>query len=190
MTMLEAVLATVVVGWMAVLSLVVVLLVRQTSLLTVRVTAASNRLELDNDGPRIGSKVDSAILRAPLSPSTTFVVVMSATCKPCHELVEGVEPQAWPSRMIAVLTGPPAAARDLARRLPTDTKLLIDDEARDAAGHLGISSLPFGVLVQDDVVIDKGYLSNRVDLDRLLKRSDGFRESSLLNSIGGNGLGR
>ena len=43
--------------WLGVLTLVLVLLVRQVGLLTVRLSVAGEAASLDNDGPEIGSSV-------------------------------------------------------------------------------------------------------------------------------------
>jgi hypothetical protein len=190
MTTLELLLTVLITVWMGLLTLVVVLLVRQMSLLTVRVSAASNRAELENDGPAIGSQLHERI-RATVNGAgvPTLIMVMSATCKPCHDLVDSIDPRSWPTQTLAVITGPDGSAGDLARQMPANARLLTGNEARDAAGLLAISSLPFGLLVQDGMVFDKGYLSNRVDLERLLHRVSHPHEFAQQASVGGNSVG-
>jgi len=52
--------------WLGVLTLVVVLLVRQIGLLTVRLSVADRALSVDNDGPEVGSSVPEDVALATL----------------------------------------------------------------------------------------------------------------------------
>jgi Na+/H+ antiporter NhaB len=48
-------------AWLGALTLIVVLLVRQIGLLTVRLNVASQALSLDDDGPEVGSSVPEEV---------------------------------------------------------------------------------------------------------------------------------
>src|SRR5918993_3054717 len=75
--------------WLGVLTLVVVLLVRQIGLLTVRLSVAGEATSLDNDGPEIGSSVpeDVAVVLPDQAEEHAYLLLISSTCLPCWELV-------------------------------------------------------------------------------------------------------
>lgn len=83
--------------WLGVLTLVVILTVRQIALLTVRLsTTAINTLPIttddnfsvNDDGPEVGSKIPEELISvlSELGQDRFYVLLVSSTCAPCREL--------------------------------------------------------------------------------------------------------
>jgi hypothetical protein len=77
--------------WLGVLSLVVVLLVRQIGLLTLRfdqVDLADPPFKPEGDGPELGDAVPPDVIAAlpELATEPTYLLLLSATCTSCREL--------------------------------------------------------------------------------------------------------
>jgi hypothetical protein len=145
--------------WLGVLSLVVVLLVRQIGLLTVRLSAASQTLSLENDGPEIGSKVPEEVSSAlPGLEEHAYLLLISATCTPCRELVADISERHFEQAIVALVPGREELADELASLLPSGIRAVLDPEATRLAEALKIDSTPFVVEVRSWTVTRKVYL--------------------------------
>lgn len=158
--------------WLAILSLVMVLVIRQIGLLTVRFDLAGSSFSLANDGPPVGSELPQPVTVAlPLvEHGATYLVLASAGCKPCRELVEGLTKERVPTgaRIIALIPGPAELASDLVAMLPSGMQSVRDPVAGDLAAVLQIQSAPFAVYTQDGKVVGKTYLHSAADLLRFI----------------------
>ncbi len=90
--------------WLGVLTLVVVLLVRQIGLLTVRLSVASQAFSLDDDGPEVGIDLPEEVTSVlpELKEGRAYLLLISAGCTPCRELVADLDGtvssrESWPS---------------------------------------------------------------------------------------------
>src|SRR5215211_1451254 len=149
--------------WLGVLSFVVVLLVRQIGLLTVRLSVASQALSVDNDGPEVGSKVpdEVAAVLPNLEGERAYLLLLSATCAPCRELVSDVGERHFEQNIVALVPGDEQMAAELASLFPSGMQAVPDPDATRLAEVLGISSTPFILEVdQNGVVTRKAYLYN------------------------------
>jgi hypothetical protein len=146
--------------WLGVLSLVVVLLVRQIGLLTVRLSVASQALSLDNDGPEVGSKLPDEVVSAlpALEGERAYVVLLSATCDPCRELVSDIGERHFEQTIVALVPGREQMAGELASLLPSGMQAVLDPEASRLAEALKIHSTPFALETADGTVTRKAYL--------------------------------
>jgi hypothetical protein len=144
--------------WLGVLSLVVVLLVRQIGLLTVRLSVASQALSLDNDGPEIGSKVPEEVASAlsDLEKEHAYLLLISAT--PCRELVADISDRHFEQTIVALVPGSEELADELASLLPPGIRAVLDPEATRLAGAMKIESTPFALEVRSGTVTRKAYL--------------------------------
>ena len=148
-------------AWLGVLSLVVVLLVRQIGLLTVRLSVASQALSLDNDGPQVGSKVPDELVSALpslLEDERAYVLLLSATCDPCRELVSEIGERHFEQTIVALVPGREEMAGELASLLPSGMQTVTDPEATRLAEVLRISSTPFALELEKGTVTRKAYL--------------------------------
>jgi hypothetical protein len=146
--------------WLGILTLVVVLLVRQIGLLTVRLSVASQALSLANDGPKVGSKVPEEVASAlpDVEGERGYVLLISATCAPCPELVADIRQRDFEQTIIALVPGREELADELVALLPPGIRAVRDPEATRLAGALDIRSTPFAVEVERGTVTRKAYL--------------------------------
>jgi hypothetical protein len=147
--------------WLAVLTLVVILLVRQIGLLTVRLSVVGRQApDLHNDGPEVGSSVPEEVASAlpEVRSERACVVLISAGCTPCRELAAGVRRHDFELTVVALVPGHEELADELAALLPPGVRVVRDPEAHTLAQALTISSTPFAVEVERGVVTKKAYL--------------------------------
>jgi hypothetical protein len=147
--------------WLAILTLVVVLLVRQIALLTVRLSVVGRQSpNLDNDGPEVGSAVPEEVAFAlpEVGGERAYVLLISANCSPCRELVAGIRRHDFEQTIVALLPGSEELADELVDLLPPGVLAVRDPEARRLAHALSISATPFAVEVEHGTVTRKAYL--------------------------------
>lgn len=170
MTGIELAAVVIVAVWLAVLSLVVILLVRQLGLVTVRLDA--NTFSLDKDGPEVGSLIPPEILqKVPRlgQGGLAYVLTLGATCTPCRELVSNLRGAQFDEDMIALLGGRPEVADSVAEMLPPSFSVVRDPVAHETATALSIQSTPFVIEVQDGVVTGRAYVRDRGELLSLME---------------------
>ncbi len=146
--------------WLGVLTLVVVLLVRQIGLLTVRLSVAGEATSLDNDGPEIGSRVpeDVAAVLPDQSEEHAYLLLISSTCLPCWELATDLGEHRFEQNIVALVPGHEEQAGELAALLPSSMRVVLDPEATRLAGTLQLESTPFALEIERGAVTRKAYL--------------------------------
>jgi hypothetical protein len=154
--------------WLGILTLVVVLLVRQIGLLTVRlsVVGQARAFSLANDGPEVGSNVPEEVASAlpDVEGERAYVVLISATCTPCRELVAGIRQHDFEQTIVTLVPGHEEMADELMALLPSGIRAVRDPEATELARALDIQSTPFAVEVERGAVTRKAYLHSASDL--------------------------
>jgi hypothetical protein len=146
--------------WLGVLTLVVVLLVRQVGLLTVRLSVAGEAASLDNDGPEIGSSVpeDVAVVLPDQAEEHAYLLLISSTCLPCWELATDLAEHRFEQNIVALVPGHEEQAGELAALLPSSMRVVLDPEATRLAGALQLESTPFALEIERGAVTRKAYL--------------------------------
>jgi len=144
--------------WLGVLTLVVVLLVRQIGLLTVRLSVADRALSVDNDGPEVGSSVPEDVALPDLEEERAYLLLFSAGCTPCRELVADLGDRRFEQNIVALVPGSEEQASELAALLPPGIRAVLDPEATSLAESLKIQSTPFALEVERGTVTRKAYL--------------------------------
>jgi len=146
--------------WLGVLTLVAVLLVRQVGLLSVRLSVASQTLSLDDDGPEVGSSVpeDVASVLSDLEEDRGYLLLISAGCTPCRELVVDLGEHVFEQKILALVPGREEQASELAALLPSGIRVVLDPEATELAESLELESTPFAIEVEGGTVTRKTYL--------------------------------
>ncbi|WP_273844897.1 hypothetical protein [Rubrobacter calidifluminis] len=166
--------------WLGALTLVLMLVIRQISLLTLRLSRvghavpqqAEDGFSLADDGPEVGSDVpdEVASILPELRRQKGFLVLMSATCTPCRELAAELGRSRPELPIVALVPGSRAALVDaLVDLLPSGTRVLRAPEATRLAETLKIQSTPFAVAVNEGRVVGKSYLYSKADLVALAK---------------------
>ena len=161
-------------AWLAALTLVVLLLVRQHGLVVARLQEFNSGFSPANDGPDVGSPVPDAVRAAfqHLDGAVHHLLLLSATCGPCRGLVSDLRGTELAAPVAALVPGRSDAADGLVELIPPEIAVIRDPEASVLAETLGIRSSPFGLRLQDGVVARKSYLNNASDLMRLMADED------------------
>jgi hypothetical protein len=170
MTGIETTALVVLGAWTGVLTLAVLLSVRQIALLTHRVNIANEFFSFAHDGPEVGLKLSPA-LRAAIpalnEQMPTYLLNISATCAPCRELAVELGGRPFDERVVALLSGSDELASAVIELLPESFSIIRDPQATELAELLQIKSTPFTVVVEGGFVVGKSYVNSVSDLERL-----------------------
>ena len=142
-------------AWLGVLTFVVVLLVRQVGLLTVRLTMATQTMSLDEDGPEIGSALPEDVAEVMPEEEPAYLLLISAGCDPCRELVAELDGHRFEQSVVALVPGRQEQASELAGLLPPGVQTLLDPQATLLAESLDLDSTPFVLEVESGTVTRK-----------------------------------
>jgi hypothetical protein len=145
-------------AWLGVLTFVVVLLVRQVGLLTVRVSIATRATSLDEDGPEIGTSLPEDVAEVMPEKERAYLLLISEGCDPCRELVAELDGHRFEQKIVALVPGREEQAAELAALLPSDIKVVLDPEAIQLVESLDLESTPFVLEVEDGIVTRKVHL--------------------------------
>lgn len=147
-------------AWLAILTVGIVLIVRQISLITVRLSLAGEAFSLDDSGPEIGSRVPDEVvsLLPELNEGRTDLLLLSATCESCRGVAEDLGGYRIDSTVVALIPGRREVAQGIADLLPPGIRAVLDPEAVEMSGHLDIQSAPFAICVEDGNVSKKAHL--------------------------------
>jgi hypothetical protein len=166
--------------WLGVLTLVVILLVRQIGLLTVRLSVAGEATtSLDNDGPEVGSSVpeEVAVMLPDQVEEHAYLLLVSSTCLPCWELATDLGEHHFEQKIVALVPGHGEKAGELAALLPSSMRVVLDPEASRLAGALHLHSTPFALEIERGAVTRKAYLhQGAADLIEFVESGDGAAE--------------
>ncbi|HEX2296417.1 MAG TPA: hypothetical protein VHN37_14060 [Actinomycetota bacterium] len=173
----ELVTVVVVALWLAVLSFVVLLLVRQLGLLTVLVRQGGPPTVMDYDGLEVGEKVpDDVLATLPLNGKPSYVLLLSTTCGPCRELAADLSGTDLGAPLIALISGSDELADAMVDMLPKNLHVVRDPEATAVAKSLRINSSPFALELETGTVTGKSYVNTRDDLLRLVNARQDQKE--------------
>jgi len=143
------------------LTLVVVLLVRQVGLLSVRLSSVGRVPSLNEDRPEIGSNIPEEVAAElpELEGKRVYLLLISATCTPCRELVADIGEHYFEQTVTALIPGPEEAVEEFTRVLPPHgIRVVLDPEATRLAQALKIQSTPFALEVEYETITRKAYL--------------------------------
>lgn len=170
MTDVETVALVLAAIWLGLLTLVVVLLVRQLGLIVARLEEEPSGFSLANDGPPIGDELpeEAAAALPSVNGGASYLMLMSATCGPCRKLATDLQDTLLGVPVTAIVPGREEPAAALVEMLPTEIHVVRDPEASELAEMLGIRSSPFGVALDGTTVSGKSYLNRVADLMRLI----------------------
>lgn len=169
MTGLETALVVVVAVWLAVISFVLILVVRQIGLLTVRVSFAAPEVPVDEVGLPVGTEIPDHVLdgvSAGGRPVSTLLL-LSGTCGDCRGLATGLEAESVGDGTLVLIAGGKALAEEVGELLPADLPRLYEPDASRIARALGIDTVPFGMNVAGGVIRAKTFLRSASDVERL-----------------------
>jgi len=155
-------------AWLAVLSLVVILLVRQLSLVTMRLSLVAPHAPADAAGPEVGSAVPqdvSALVGH--DGRSTVLILLSATCATCRSLAARVSARELGAETVVLVAGRKPLVSTIAELLPPDSDVRLDPQASRIARGLGLDTVPFGLRLDSGTVSMKAFLHGPDDILRL-----------------------
>lgn len=159
--------------WLAVLSFVLILVIRQIALVTARLDAAGSLFSVADDGLDVGNEVPEEILsRIPqLRSDLAYVLVISATCMPCRELATELSTIPYEApRTVALLAGREELAQGLEELLPQHIEVIRDPDATELAKDgFQLQSTPFAFQVERGTITGKAYLRSATHLVELIE---------------------
>lgn len=157
-------------GWLSILSIVLLLTVRQIALLTERLDKAGTSTSLDRDGIDIGVVVPDKVIAAlpQLADGRTYLLLLSSICGPCREMATALGRHAFEDDIVALVPGPAELAETLIAELPSTVLAIADPVATDVASHLQLESTPFAFAIEGGRVTGKAYLHSDDDFLDLL----------------------
>jgi hypothetical protein len=152
--------------WLGVLTLLLLLAIRQIGILTVRFSINGERFSVDQDGPEIDSDLPAEVVEiVPDAESLdASFMLLSATCNPCRDLAANLAGHPFHAKIIVLLAGRKELADGLVPMLPSDFQIIRDPEASQVAAAFHIQSTPFAVAIANGKVIQKAYLHSKDDL--------------------------
>ena len=169
----------VVVGiWLGVLTLVIILTIRQIALLTVRLSMVNtvpdapvftdDTFSLADDGPDVGSSIPEEVVSLlpglpELVEGRAYVLLISATCTSCRKLAAELRGHRFQRPVIALVPGSEELARGLVQLLPAGMHIVRNPEATRVAKSLQIRSTPFAVAIENGTITKKAYMYHAAD---------------------------
>lgn len=156
--------------WLAVLSMVVLLLVRQVALLNVRIARGAGAAAA-RDGLMIGRPIpESVATQLPeVRLGVVYVLLMSAICAPCREVAPQLGRLRIDEPVVALVPGNGEAVRGLIEMLPSWFRVIADPAATQIAKELQIESTPFAFEVEFGIVTGKVFIHEASDLMHLVE---------------------
>lgn len=166
-------------AWLGMLTLLLILAIRQIGLLTVRLDpprpqpGSQSLHEVVNDGLKIGMEVPAEVTTAvpECVSGHAYLLLISSICTPCRELVVELQRRRFTPAdpMVALVPGRPEAADGVIAMLPTGIRAIRDPAAGVLAQeHLRLRSTPFALLIEDGVLVGKAFLHTVDDLVRFI----------------------
>lgn len=165
--------------WLGLLTLAVLVCVRQVAVLTVRFEMGLPRVSLANDGLQIGHTAPARVLDAipEVRDGLGYVLLASAICVPCRQLIPQLADHRVNETIVALLAGSADVAAGFAELFPPWIRVIRDPEASAIATLLELKSTPFAVEIDTGRVTGKAFLYEVSDLLRLIEaRRSGARE--------------
>lgn len=160
--------------WLAVLTVAIVLVIRQIGLLTVRLTYAAPHSPADEHGPDLGTALPEMVRESiSLNGEATIVVFLSGTCSPCREFISSASPADFEHGTVTLISGREELAGQVADMLPEKARRFLDPVSNEVAKALGIEMVPFGILIVENKIEAKTYLRTADDLERLREGDQG-----------------
>lgn len=163
--MFEVLVVSTVAFWLAVLTVLVLVLVRQVAVLTVRGNNGPGYM--DGPGPLDGIAVgahasqEAMALLPETAKGRALVILTSSTCGPCRELVADLPTLKLSVPTVLLLPGPTSTADPMAELVPPWIRVVRDPDAHRAATELQVNRTPYVFLFDDGRVTAKRAASGR-----------------------------
>lgn len=164
MTGIEMTALTLVAGWLGILSVVLLLTIRQIALLSARLDR-NVPLPLDRDGLDIGAMVPDEVIQTlpQLADGTIYLLLLSSTCSTCREVASSFGAHDGEEQIVALVPGPEELADALIGELPERMTTIRDPIATEVASKMQLETTPFAFEIDGGKVSGKAYLHSYED---------------------------
>jgi hypothetical protein len=164
--------------WLGVLTLTVLVLVRQLGVLTVQLEALRQSSSSSYGLTPVGTSLTKATVEMlpVLEQGTHYVLALSGTCAPCRDLVLDLKGKQLPVNPLVLLSGPSDAVDGLIELLPEGVDAVRDSEAGVLFSSLQIETTPSALEVTDGLVSGNAVLRNGDDLLALMRANVDSRQ--------------
>jgi hypothetical protein len=188
MTGLELAALIAVAAWLASLSVVAVLCVRQLGILSTGLRPASDGVELAGDGLAIGQRVPVSVRS--LIPGLTelrYLLFVETGCAACRDLIAQFADSGIKAPLTVVMQGGATRASSLVALLPEETALVRDPDAAEVFELMEVGFTPAVLEVERGFVTGKGVLRGLHDLESLIRAraADGTKVADELAELNG-----
>lgn len=156
--------------WIVVLSLVVLLLVRQVALLDVKLQRGASRAT-PREGLMIGREIPASVAGElpEMRNGVVYLLLMSAICGPCREVAPELRRLRIEEAVVALVPGGGDAVSGLVSLLPTWVRVIVDPTATEMAKQLQIDTTPFALEVEFGMITGKVFIHEARDLMHLVE---------------------
>lgn len=156
--------------WLGGLTFVLLLVIRQVELITLRLDIPGQITQLPANGPDAGTVLSAEVIeRHPeFEQGLVYILLASPTCVPCREVVPDLSSVDVPGRVFALLPGSRQLVDDFIPLVPSTYDVIRDPLATETANLLSMERTPSVLEVEDGVVTGKAYLFEASDLARLI----------------------
>lgn len=183
----SAILAVVAIFWGVLVSIILILLVRQVSLMSVRLNLLMRMPDLSEFGigPELGTTIPGSA--SDILPENGVILALSATCESCHTVASTLPRRSedLPGALVVLLTGRGKPAKELRLKIPDWVKVLRDPDASKLGRELELSRTLWALRLQDNVVVGHADVSTGEDLLRLTEANvpEVFRGENKRNRV-------
>lgn len=159
--------------WLGLLTLVVLLIIRQVGLLTIRLESPPQQFDASADGLAIGMRIPEDVTRAipDVLTGPAYLLVISASCAPCRALAADLQLHPLDSetarRVTILVSGRESLADEITQLFPKEMQYIRDPDATGLVRSLGIQSSPFAVVAESGKITDKAYIQRSDDIANL-----------------------
>ncbi|HEY6203537.1 MAG TPA: hypothetical protein VI056_10895 [Candidatus Limnocylindria bacterium] len=165
--------------WTGVLTITTLTLVRQMAVFAVRLEASGAGRPAGNiDGLEIGRAVSPEVIATipEAAKGPVYLLLTSATCSPCRELVPQLAKAREVPRTVALVPGRSELAATLVEQFPAWIQTVVDPVASSLAKALELQRTPFLLEIESGHVTAKSYMHTVRDFEVIVRaRSDGRR---------------
>jgi hypothetical protein len=162
-------------GWLLVLTLAVLVLARQLSVVSLRLMRSDGTVDVSEDGPELGSELPVRWRELLAAPASTTLLLLSATCVTCRDVVDGLSKSSPAQPLVVLLSGGNEVAESMAQRLSPLSRVRVvrGELPAEFGADLQIKSVPFGLVVSaEGTVTSKGYVYNAASFVGALVRDE------------------
>jgi len=187
MSGVEQIALVVTVSWLCLLTFIVVLLVRQLGLITVRLSLGSVAAGAPAGGLEIGTALPDDVAAAfPDEDALVYLLVLSATCGHCRAIVTGLNEDEFSElegALVVVLPGDGPVVDHLAAFVPSWVRLIRGAEAVRIAEGLRADVTPIVFGVERGIVNGRALPASASDVVLLMKAHENSDAAEMARSI-------